>query len=152
MFLRSLAILLLSLAFGCSHEAVEKDISQKMNRESDVTSQDDLTSKANLVVQNAKGISNDQRRRLMELRSATTMQLEINWQQQLKLKSVLIKEVIQTDYKENEVELIKSKLKDLESKRLAIMFSSVDEANRIMGREARVNDDVMKDFVRIEHD
>lgn len=137
---------------ACGHAAIEKSIDQKLTQESDVKTIADLNSEENSFVAGAKNITPEQKTQLLALRALTRQKLNTNNQESNKMKSVLIQDLVAAQYKENEVELIKSKLKNLQSKRLTIMFQAVEEANSIMGREARMNDEVMRDFVRIEHD
>ncbi len=52
---------------------------------------------------------------------------------------------------EDEVELIKKRLKGLEEKRLAILFETVEQANVIMGHEAARNRKMIHDFLHESH-
>jgi hypothetical protein len=137
---------------SCNHAALERDVSQQVANESNIKTGADLNASTNSTLENSKDITPEQRDKLMALKKITKEKLDTNSAETNKLKSVLIKNLVQTNYKENEVELIKSKLKTLNSKRLSIMFDSVESANSILGRQARLNDNVMRDFVRIEHD
>lgn len=148
-------VTLLAPAFilaACSHAAIEKSINQKLSQESGIKTNAELNAEQKTAIDNAKDISPEQKSKLSSLRVLTRQKLGENNQQSLKLKAVLIQDLVAEQYKENEAELIKSKLKSLQSKRLAIIFQAVEEANSILGRQARLNDDVMRDFVRIEHD
>ena len=137
---------------ACSHAAVEKSVDAKLQQESSIQTNADLNAEQKTSIDNAKEITPEQKSKLSSLRVLTRQKLEENNQQSLKLKAVLIQDLVAAQYKENEAELIKSKLKSLQSKRITIMFQAVEEANSILGRQARINDDVMRDFVRIEHD
>ncbi len=137
---------------ACNHASIEKDVNQKLSNESDVTTGAALDTETTVAIENAKDVTADQKSKLLALRTDTRQQLDNNNQKTLKLKSVLIEDLVKNDYKENEVELIKDQLKKLKSQRLSIMFGAVTEANKILGRRARLNDDVMRDFVRIQHD
>ena len=137
---------------ACNHSAIEKDVDVKLSRESDVTSGAALYTETTATIENAKNVTPEQKSQLLALRTDTREQLENNNQKTLKLKSILIEDLVKNDYKENEVELIKDQLKGLKTQRLTIMFGAVTEANKILGRQARLNDDVMRDFVRIQHE
>ncbi len=139
------------LLSACSNVALEKDIDRRVSQETEVKTRADLTSETSTILEKSKDIKEEQKVKLSELRNSTRRQIDENWQQSLRLRSVLIKELVSKDYNDTAVDLIKKRLKDLDSKRLFITFDAVDQANKILGRQARMNDDVMYDFIRIEH-
>lgn len=137
---------------ACNHAAIEKDVDQKLSNESSVTSVPALYAETTATIENAKNVSPEQKSKLFALRTSTRDQLTDNTQKTNKLKAVLIDDLVQNNYNENEVEVIKNKLKDLKQKRLSIMFGSIKDANDILGRQAMLNSQIMNDFLKIQHD
>ncbi len=140
------------LFVACANATLEKGIDQKISQENEVQTRSDLNNEVSEAVENAKDVTPEQKIQLFALRSSVRQQIDDNWQKSLKLKSVLIKELITSNYNENEVSLIKQRLKKLESQRLAITFDAIDQTNKILGRQAKLNRAVMTDFIRLEHD
>ena len=66
----------------------------------------------------------------------------------LELRSVLLKDILSTNYNHKEVGLIKNRMKKLEEKRLTMIFDALDKANVIMGRQASENHLLMQELLR----
>ncbi len=140
------------LLMSCANAQLEKEVNQKLTQETEIKSLNDLRADATFHIENAKGVSADQKAKLFALRDSTRQQIDQNWQQSLKLKSLIISDLVEANYNESEVERAKTKLKGLESKRLSIMFDALEEANKILGRQAQLNTDIMHEFIKIQHD
>lgn len=134
--------ILLTLA-ACANPSIEKEVNDKISQESEIKTRADLTADTKSSIENAKGVTLEQKSQLLSLRESTNQQIESNWQESLKLKSILIQDLVANEYNEREVELLKGKLQKLETKRLSIMFSAVDRASKILGHQARLNKDIM---------
>ncbi|MGZ6359223.1 MAG: hypothetical protein ACXWP1_08725, partial [Bdellovibrionota bacterium] len=67
--------------------------------------------------------------------------------QSLKLRSVLVEEILSPNYSLDEVGMIKGRLKKLEDKRLSLMFDGIDQANTILGRKAQQHARVMRELL-----
>jgi hypothetical protein len=132
---------------GCAHSALEKHVDQEVTQESAVKNNADLRAEADQLIETAPGLSADQRARLSALRNTTRAQTDEMWAQSLKLRSVLIKDLITTNYNEDEVELIKQRIRNLEDKRLSLMFSAVERANTILGRQAMANPRLIDEYI-----
>ena len=135
---------------GCAHSAQEKRLDAKVSQETEVNSKADLQAEASDLIESAPTLSADQRSRLRELRDSTRARLDDLSSNSLKLRAVLIKDLISTQYDEREVELIKSKIRKLENERINTIFGSVEKANKILGHEAMVNQGIMHNLIDFE--
>ena len=142
----------LSFLSGCGHAAIEREIDQKVLQENEIKTRSDLYAEADLMIKNSSDLSAEQKPQLLALRDSTRKALEENWVTSLKLKSVLIKDLVVTDYNENEVELIKTKIRKLTQKRLSIIFQAADKTTEILGRQAQSHGQIMEDVIRVQHD
>lgn len=142
----------LSFSQGCAHNALEKHIDDEVAQESAISTHTELRTEANQLIQTAPGLSTKQKALLSSLREVTLSQSDALWEQSLKLRSVLIKDLITTQYNEDEVELIKTRIKDLENRRLSLLFNSVEQANLIMGHDTIANRQIANSFLRENRD
>jgi PBP1b-binding outer membrane lipoprotein LpoB len=131
---------------GCAHSAAERHVDQEVAQETAVKSRSDIGAEAGALIQTAPGLSDDQRARLSAVRASTHAQLDELGAQSLKLRALLVKDLISTDYNEDEVELIKKRIKKLENKRLSVIFGAVEQTNSILGREAAANRRMMDEI------
>ena len=135
---------------GCAHSAQEKRLDSKVSQETEVNSRADLQTETTDLIDSAATLSADQKGKLRELRDSTRARLDDLSSNSLKLRAVLIKDLISPQYDEREVELIKSKIKKLENERINTIFGSVEQANKILGRQAMVNQGIMHNLVDFE--
>ena len=89
-----LAITSILTVQSCAH-SVERRIDAKLAHEA-VNSREDLRTEAGKLIQMAPGLTADQRIRLTNLRKATQSKLDEIQTQSLKLRSLLIKDLITT--------------------------------------------------------
>lgn len=133
---------------GCAHSALDAKVDQEMAQETTVKTNADLRAESSQLLQTAPGLTSDQRARLVALRDATRSQLDSLWSQSLKLRAVLIKDLITAKYNEEEVDLIKDRMKKIEDQRLAVTFNAVEQANTILVHEPALpnHQELMNEF------
>jgi hypothetical protein len=131
---------------GCAHSAIEKRIDGKIAQENGVQSTSDLTLETTKVIKNAPGLTDEQRTRLMQLSAATRAKVDDMRVQSLKLRAVLVKDLITPKDNQGEVEIIKQRIKNVENERLSAMFNAVEQANSILGHRALENRELMNEF------
>ena len=140
------------LISACSQMAVEKDIAQKVNQESNINTQADLNTESASLIETAPNLTDKQRGELIVLRESFRSETKALTIESLRLRSVLMKELLSADYRQAEVNTLKNKIKKAEDKKLAIMMDSIKKTNLILGRQAKVNlrmqdtDFIMHDF------
>jgi hypothetical protein len=71
----------------------------------------------------------------------------------LKLRSILYKDLAAAKFNRKEVDLIKSRIKEVEKKKIGTLLDAVEKANLILGNEALQNEKNLNDFYfTLSHD
>jgi hypothetical protein len=139
--------LFLSMALsGCASNA-SKSVDGKVSQENGIQSRKELQAEARNLIEKDTELTADQKSRLSILSSSLTQQLDAMNLESVKLRSVLVKEVLSPDYKISEVEVIKGRMRGLESRRVGLMFSGIEQANLILGRGPPENRRVLSAFI-----
>jgi hypothetical protein len=125
------------LLASCAEKEVEKNIEKKISQETQINTQADLNLETNQLLENMKGVTETQRAELIALREKTRLQSQDLTKESLRMRSVLIKELLSTHYNQAEVSLIKNKIKKTDEKKLNIFLEAVTASNKILGRENR---------------
>lgn len=139
-------VALILLTTACASSAT-KSVDQKLATQEPTHTRADLKREASKLIESDADLSADQKQRLDILRSKVGSQLDDMGQQSMKLRSVLIEELLSPSYSADEVAEIKSRLKKIEDKRLAVIFDGVDQANTILGRQAQQHRGVMREML-----
>ena len=124
---------------SCAHRVAEEDLAIKVSREPAIASQAELQTKATVLIENSD-LSPEKKAQLQNLNRNTAVDMEAYREESLKLRSILMKNMFSSDYDKVEVKLIQSKIRKLEDKRLALMFTTIDKANGIFGRETKAEE------------
>lgn len=122
-----------TLLLGCAH-STNKQIDEKISQENQVQRTSDLRAEAAKQLQAAPGLTDSQRENLSSLQSVTSQRLRDLQSEGLKLRSILIKDVLSTNYNAKEVSQLKKRIQKVEGQRLDTLFSAIDNANDILGR------------------
>lgn len=144
------AIFLLALIgsiFTSCSTANNRKLDDKLFNETNVNSRSDLRTEAKSSIDNAVNLTNDQKEKLTELRRSVNRQSDEFNQQSLELRAILLRDLLSAQYNPQEISLIKSRMRKLESRRLSLIFDAADKANIILGREAAINHAIMGEFV-----
>jgi hypothetical protein len=139
-------IVLAALASGCTSTR-NKALDEKLASEQTVTSRTELRSQADKMIESDPSLSYDQKKQLSILRSQISTQMDELSSQSLKLRGVLVEEILSPNYSLDEVNLIKKRLKNVENKRLSLMFDGIDKANSILGRQAPQHARIMHELL-----
>src|SRR5579862_3939202 len=121
-----------ALAAGCAHGDLDHRIDEKLAKEPEAN-RAALQKETAQVIKTAPGLTDEQRAKLEALRKSMRAEADQLRAQSLKLRAVLIADVISPNFDEDEVELIKRRMKALEDQRLSAIFGAVDQANTILG-------------------
>jgi hypothetical protein len=125
--------------FGCSHKAVEEKLNEKMSVQPAVSGTPALQADAVFLIENSQ-LTSLQKEKLTRLQEVSGKQLESYRDQSLRLRAILIQDVLSAHYNRSEVKLIQSKIKKVEYKRVALIFRTIDIANGIMGRDTNAEE------------
>jgi hypothetical protein len=119
---------------ACGHSAVDKEVDKKIAKET-TTQRSELNAEIQNFILNSPNLNSDQRTRLASLRDSTRSQMAAIQKESMQLQSILIRDIFSDDYKAKEVRALKRRIKTNESRRLDLVFKSLDQANYIFGRE-----------------
>lgn len=145
-------VLLLALASfqACSHgssDQASNQVDNKVAQQDNIQSRNDLSKQTQNSIQTAPGLTADQRSQLEAVRSTTQAKVNALSTESLRLRSVLVSDLLAQDYNAAEVSLVKKKIKAAEEKRLTIIFDAVDKVKKILGRQASSEHErMMSDF------
>ena len=146
----SMAVVLLALLTqACASISTEKRIDSKLSSEPEVADSKSLGVELKTLIEDNKKLSPNQKERLLTLQAQTRDQLAQFREQSLKLRSILIKDVMVSKYNPDEIELVKERLKKTEDRRLMVIFSAIDHANTIIGNELPENEAMLRSFYEI---
>lgn len=128
------AIGLCFISAGCAEKEIEKNIAAKEAQEPSNMHTSDLRKEAEDLIDKSH-LSDLQKRRLKELRASAIQQFNSLNDESLRLRSVLIKDVLSPKYSKMEVMYVQDQLRKNEDARLSVILDTVDKANGILGRE-----------------
>jgi hypothetical protein len=128
------AVLALGLE-GCAHGSIDRRIDEKLAHEDQVNTRGDLSVEAGKLIQDTPGLDDAQRAQLNDVRAQTASRIADLTRQSIRLRGLLIEDVVAQEYDPAEVEAIKRRLRSIEDKRLTAILEAVDQANEILGRQ-----------------
>lgn len=142
------ALSFISLLFlqACASTGVEAKLDEKLTHESEIRNRSDLTAEAHQVIDAAAGLSPERKEKLAALRSSTQSKLDEISTQSLRLRSILIKDLVSPQYDETEVTLIKRRIRSLDSARTEVLFSAIEQANTILGHDTEGRAMIMRNL------
>ena len=124
------------LVSGCSHQKLDQKLNERLEVETNIKSSNDLSIEAVSLIEAAPNLTAEQRTRLLSLQQVLRKQLNVMRDQSLRLQAVLLIDLVDPQYRTEEVELIEDRLKDVESKKVAAILNTVEQANTILGHES----------------
>lgn len=144
--LLGLSLIGLSIGLDGCASGLNKKVDSEVAQETAVRTHSDLQAEIDQLVDSAPGLTQDQRKRLTALKNGTRGQLDTLYAESLRLRSLMLKKLITTNYNDDEVQLIKSKIKNVENDRLSVIFSAVEQANTILGHNSVYDPAIMNSF------
>jgi hypothetical protein len=141
------ALLALFLTAGLTACATSRKLDQKLAQQPPLSSQKNLADKYKDLVESSN-LQSQQKAALLALRDENRKQGEAMRQEALKLRSLLIQDVLASKYNAKEVNLLKRRISKLEKKRTALLFDTIDRANEIMGRSDFSRNQLMEGLIR----
>jgi Spy/CpxP family protein refolding chaperone len=139
------------LVSGCAsskNEALDK----KMASESGTKGTMEFRDKMNGLIDNETQMTAGQRDKLNSLRMDVITKTDRINAESYQLRSVLMKDLLASTYDRREVAQIKDRIKNLEDRRLSLLFESSDQARKILGRESMIYPQIVHEFVRSQNE
>lgn len=129
------ALMSISLV-GCAtraSKAAEANLTEKIKAEPVLGTPEQIAAHAAEIFSTTPGLTNEQRQKLMAI-YAQTFSESMSLRKEIgQSKSLLFETIAKVDYKSVEVTRLKKRIADLDKKRLAMMFKSLDQAQDIVG-------------------
>jgi Spy/CpxP family protein refolding chaperone len=150
-FKKTSSLLLASacLAFtfaGCAETKSDKKLDQKIQQEAPVSSGDQISVEAKQLIMNSSSLTADQKQQLLTLQHDTHVKMDAYREESLKLRAILVQDVAAPSYNPKEVDQVKKRMRKVESARLSVLFDSIEQANKILGRDIPQRTNVMNDM------
>lgn len=118
---------------ACATNTVNLRLDEKLAAEAPIEHKKDLRAESAKVIDTTPSLTEEQRTKLRSVRDWINANIDNLDQQSLKLRAVLVQDVISTDYDSTEVALIKSRLKEVEDKKLSLIFEAARKVDAAMG-------------------
>ncbi|MBC7464832.1 MAG: hypothetical protein H7256_02475 [Bdellovibrio sp.] len=144
-----------ALLQSCGTTKAQRTVAEKMANEPAIANEQSLISKQKDAVESAPSLSETQKTQLVELRTSAQEKMKDIDQQSLKLRDILVRNLVAADYgpkKANEVRVIKNKLSKLNTQRFDITLRSIEKAQAILGHQIRDNETMMNNFLERDFD
>lgn len=127
------------LLVGCAQKAVEKQVEQKLTQEVKVKSEEDLRIESEQMILNSN-LQQEQKDQLLATRRNWTQKSMELRDESLRLRSLLLKDLLNPAYNRKEAQVIQKKLKKNEQKRVALLLESIRKTDKILGRGPSAED------------
>lgn len=137
-----------TIFLACSTSSLEKRIDQEIIQAPTIHSAEELQMETSQLIETAPHINREQKKQLSTLQKMVRNQItELN-EDSLRLRSKLIKTVLdpKDPLRTNELAILKHKMRENENKRLALIFESIDQANKILGKDAPKNTQMIREL------
>jgi hypothetical protein len=131
---KAVLFVVILLASGCATD-LDKKLNMKVAEEPEVSSSEELNQQTKVAINEDKNLTDDQKKKLTQLRKDTNAKLKGLREQALKLREALLSDFLAEN--DEEVDIIHDRLKVNYSKRLDVLFDAVSSANRIIGHVPR---------------
>lgn len=147
--------------YGCSTKEARTDqevrassetktLEERIAAEPPANSPNEIAARASQAFANARGLSDDQRRRLAAIylrtySDALSIRTEIG-----KSKSLLFKMISQSAHDSKEVQKLKSKIVELDQRRLTLMFKALEDVQAVVGY-GKGKDEIYRHFYDYEY-
>ena len=143
MFLAAVVIVTLH---GCATTDAEKTVDRRLAEENSVDTRSELRTETDNLIENAPDLSTDQRVKLSRLRQEITTKTDALARESIKLRSLLVQDLISPAYNDKVTSLVETKLKKVEKERLDLVLDSIKRAKTILGRQVLSNARIMDDL------
>jgi len=130
---------------GCATAKLNRQLDEKLAQETSINGRKGIQAEAGQLIKEAPSLTPEQKKDLEILGKSLSSQLDEITKESLKLRSVLVKDVI-SNYDSREIDLIRDRLQQIEDRRLRLIFSVVRKTNAILGRQSAATDKLTRDF------
>ena len=125
----------------------DQKLDEKLKLEKNINTIFDFRVESRRKIEGVKGLTDKMRAELIELTTDTYFKIRELDTQSLRLRSVLISDLV-NDYDRTEIALIRKRLQNLAERRVAVIIESVESAHKILGPTANEHKEILDDFFR----
>ena len=131
---------------GCATEETSLKLDEKVNKEPATLSRSEVHQEVTKWIAESTVLGPDLKVELISIRdSAVSTDLALR-DTSLKLRSVLIKDILSADYDPKEIEIVEKRLRSVEKRRLSAFFGTIRKVNTTLGRWASRNERESEEF------
>jgi hypothetical protein len=127
---------------------LDAKLDNKLKNETSITDRLDLDVEITKEFREVSGLDEMTVEKLRTLRTQTLekeRQFEI---QNLRLRAVLAKDLLEDEYNQREVALIKKRMHTISNRRIDLLFAAVSEAHKILGEQAKRHKEIFDEYFR----
>ena len=137
-----------STLVGCAEKAINRDIDEKIRVEPKIKNVTQLRDEITHLFSNLPNLTQEQKQRLTELKETTYSKMNNLQEVSLKLRAILIKDVLSNEDLTDEIQMIKDRMRDIDHRKLELTFSSIEHADHILGKRGPHRAEVMKELLQ----
>ena len=119
---------------GCASSKVNRDIDARLQAQPDISSFEELGVNARKEIKDSNLLP-EKKAQLLQLQRSTQDRSNELRRQSFKLRALLVQDLTAKHYDADEVAAIKDRLKKIEDQRLQLIYTAVDQASGILGRD-----------------
>ena len=142
----TLSLGLAGLAASCASTPAQTEVDHELATENAPRSQGEASAKTRQTILESRHLSQAQKESLLDLQKRMGGEAALLRDERAKLRSLLVKEMIRSDFSEDRVAAIKSRISTAENRRVALLFDAIDQANKILGHRSAKNEVIMRSF------
>ena len=134
----------IGLLAGCASQT-QKQVDQDLAKTPAVASPQELHEQTTAKINEDPRLTDEQRTKLKGLQAKFQEQYKTARDESLKLRSLLVDQLLAKSYKPREIAAIKGRIHAAEERRLEATFKAADEVSKILGHnEDHVQDDIQR--------
>ena len=116
---------------GCATSG-EKKLDEKLSRGMDISNSTDLTIKIRAEIDSDSHLTPEQKFKLIKIEEDTSIGLQKLRRVSLQLRDILVEDFKSQD--DAEIDVIRLRLQDVNTRQISLIFDSVEKANKVVGR------------------
>lgn len=129
------AFLTVVLIGSCSHSEIEQKIDAKMKSMPPIGASAELQADIEQDIEKSS-LGDEQKHKLLELSERVSKETDRLREESRRLRAILAQDITKPSYDRDEVAALRGRLKEIEDKRLSVIFASVDDANSLLGNDS----------------
>lgn len=130
-----ISTLILMTLVSCATQT-KKEITKEAQAVDAPASMGQVMQRYSQSIQNSETLNQEQKHKMMALQQRTYKKVQGIRTQIKKLKIVMLDNLMSTDYDQRKVDIISKQIKDLNKDRMDLMFDSLADAKKILGKNS----------------